>query len=108
MDKVTGYSSVLSIEPVHEKTNNLGFQPRPTQTRLYGHRRWLEAGNFGLRKLRNCTILVSMAMISFAVTAKLICAFVFAYADCWFSHAVAQFMMMPFGFSFFVMTHLIY
>ena len=26
-------------------------------------------------------------MISFAVTANLICAFVFAYANCWFSHA---------------------
>ena len=26
------------------------------------------------------------ALISFAVTAKLICAFVFAYAKCWFSH----------------------
>ena len=25
-------------------------------------------------------------LISFAVTAKLICAFVFAYAKCWFSH----------------------
>ena len=24
------------------------------------------------------------------VTAKLICAFVFAYADCWFSHVAAQ------------------
>ena len=30
------------------------------------------------------------ALISFAVTAKLICAFVFAYADCWFYLAVAQ------------------
>ena len=30
------------------------------------------------------------ALISFAVTAKLICAFVFAYADCWFSHEAAQ------------------
>ena len=30
------------------------------------------------------------ALISFAVTAKLICDFVFAYADCWFSHAAAQ------------------
>ena len=30
------------------------------------------------------------ALISFAVTAKLICAFVLAYAECWFSHAVAQ------------------
>ena len=30
------------------------------------------------------------ALISFAVTTKLICAFVFAYADCSFSHAAAQ------------------
>ena len=30
------------------------------------------------------------ALISFAATAKLICAYVFAYADCWFSHAVAE------------------
>ena len=29
-------------------------------------------------------------LISFAVTAKLICAFVFAYADCWFSHEAAH------------------
>ena len=28
------------------------------------------------------------ALISFAVTAKLICAFVFAYANCWFSDSV--------------------
>ena len=27
---------------------------------------------------------------NFAVTAKLICAFVFAYADCWFSHEAAH------------------
>ena len=32
-----------------------------------------------------------LRVISFAVTAKLICAFVFAYADCWFSHGVAHF-----------------
>ena len=31
-----------------------------------------------------------MAQISFAVTAKLVCAFVFAYANCWFSYAAAQ------------------
>ena len=30
------------------------------------------------------------ALISFAVTAKLICAFVFAYADCWFSNEAAH------------------
>ena len=29
----------LTIEPVREKTNNLGFRPGPTQTRLYTHRR---------------------------------------------------------------------
>ena len=30
------------------------------------------------------------ALISFAVTAKLICVFVFKYAKCWFSHDAAQ------------------
>ena len=29
-------------------------------------------------------------LTSFAVTAKLICMFVFAYADCWFSHVAAH------------------
>ena len=35
-----------------------------------------------------CTIHVvkTKALITFAVTAKPICAFVFAYAKCWFSH----------------------
>ena len=35
-------------------------------------------------------IVLSVALISFAVTAKLIYVFVFAYADFWFSHAAAQ------------------
>ena len=30
------------------------------------------------------------ALISRAVTALLICGFVFAYADCWFSHSAAH------------------
>ena len=40
----------------------------------------------------NCTIraVKTKALIRFAVTAKLICVFVFAYADCWFSHKAAQ------------------
>ena len=52
----------------------------------------IEAGTFGFRKRSNCTMRVAKtkALISFAVTAKLICAFVFAYADCWFSHAAAH------------------
>ena len=80
------------IKPVREKTNNLGFRPGPTQTGLYSHRKWLEAGNFGFRKKRDCAIHVAKtkALISFAVTAKLICGFVFAYANCCFSHAQAQ------------------
>ena len=54
-------------EPRCEKTGLRGFWPGLTQTRLYSHRRWLEA-----------------------VTAKLICVFVLAYAKSWFSHDVAQ------------------
>ena len=69
-----------------------GFRSGLTQTRLYSYRRWLEAWNFGFRKKRDCTIRVAktMALISFAVTAKLICVFVFACAKRWFSHDVAQ------------------
>ena len=39
-----------------------------------------------------CTIYVAKtkALISFAITAKLICVFVFAYAKCWFSHDAAH------------------
>ena len=40
---------VFSFEPMHEKTNILGFRPGPTQTGLYSHRKWLEPGNFGFR-----------------------------------------------------------
>ena len=36
------------------------------------------------------------ALISFAVTAKLICAFVFAGADCWFSHVAAHLLYFTF------------
>ena len=50
------------------------------------------AGNFGSRKLGNYTIHVAKTkvLISFAVTVKPICAFVFAYAKCWFSHDMAR------------------
>ena len=40
------YLACLTFEPVREKTNNLGFRPGLTQTGMYNHRRWLEAGNF--------------------------------------------------------------
>ena len=77
-----------TIVPRCEKTGLQGFWPGLTQTRLYSHRRWLEAWNFRFRKKRDCTICVAKtkALISFAVTAKLICVFVFAYAKKRFSH----------------------
>ena len=58
----------------------------------HSHRKWLEACNFGFRKKRNCTIRMAKTkeLISFAVTAKLICVFVFAYAKSRFSHDAAQ------------------
>ena len=64
-----------------EKTGLQGFRPGPTQTRLYSHRRWSEARNFGFRKKRDCTIYVAKtkALISFVVTSKLICVFVFSH-----------------------------
>ena len=49
--------------------------------------RWLEAGNFGLQKKMKCTITEAKTK----ATAKLICVFVFAYANCWFSHVAAHF-----------------
>ena len=69
-----------------------GFQTGPTQTKLYMHRKWLEAGNFRFKKRRDSTICVAKTkvLISCAVTAQLICGFVFAYADCWFSDNKAQ------------------
>ena len=79
-------------EPRCQKTGLRGFQPGPTQTGLFSHWRWLEAWNFGFRKQRDCTIQVAKtkALISFAVTAKLICVFVFAYAKIRFSDVAAH------------------
>ena len=47
---------------------------------------------FGFKKNKGCSICVAKtkALISFAVTAKLICIFVFAYAYCWISHEAAH------------------
>ena len=61
----------------------------------------------GFRKKRDRTIYVAKtkALISFAVTAKLICVFVFAYAKCSFSHDAAHlfcyyYMYVPLSLSF--------
>ena len=68
-------------EPRHEKTCRRVFRPDRTQTGLYSHIRWLETKNFGSRKKSVCTIYVvkTKTLIICAVTAQLICAFVFAY-----------------------------
>ena len=52
-----------------------GFRPGPTQIKLYKLRQWLETGNFW-----NCTIRAAKTkvLIRCAVTAQLICFFIFA------------------------------
>ena len=84
----------LKFEPRREKTGLRGFRPGPTQTDLYSHRSRLGLRNLGFKKKRDCTIRVAKikALISFAVTAKPICAFVFAWTKIRFSHVAAQIM----------------
>ena len=84
--------SNVKFELVREKTNNLGFRPGPTQTGLYSHRSRLETLNFGFKKKKELYYPCSenKGVISFRVTAKLVCAFVFLYANCWFSNAAAH------------------
>ena len=77
---------MLIFGSVHEKTNNFGFRPGSTQTGLYSQRRWLETGSFGFIKVEEFYYPYSKNK-----GADQICAFVFAYADCWFSHAAAHF-----------------
>ena len=37
------FNNLIKIEPLHEKTNNLGFRPGSMQTDLYNHRSRLKA-----------------------------------------------------------------
>ena len=76
---------------IEGENQQCGFRTGPTQTGLYSRRRWLET-EIRIEKVEDLYYLCSenKALINFAVTAKLICAFVFAYADCWFSHAAAH------------------
>ena len=74
----------IKIWAVSGENQQCGCRTGLTQTKLFKHKRWLDDGNFRLRKKRNCTIHVAKkkALISFAATAKLICGSVFAYAKC--------------------------
>ena len=83
---------------MHEKTNNLGsdqVQHKPGCTVTEDGQR-LEILDLESRGIVLSRVAKTKVLISFAVTAKLICAFVFAYADCWFSHAVAHFTLVCF------------
>ena len=82
----------LIYEPRHEKTNILVSD-------LVRHKPGCTATGDGYRleilDLESRRIVLSMkrktkAQISFAVTAKLICVFVFTYAKCLFSHDAAH------------------
>ena len=68
------------------------FPNRSDINRTVQSQKMVRGLNFVFYLKRGCTICVAKtkALISFAVTAKLICVFVFAYADCWFSHEAAQ------------------
>ena len=61
------------LELPHEKTNNVVLNRSDTN---------------GFKKRRDCTI--TKAQISLQVTPELSCVFVFAYANCSFSHEAAH------------------
>ena len=77
------------------RNRSSGFPTRSDTNRAVQSQRMAIKCNFAFRKQRNCTSYVAKtkALISFAVTAKLICVFVFAYAKCKFSHDEDHFMM---------------
>ena len=82
---------LLTFEPPHEKTNNVVFeqvQRKRSCTSIedgYG----LEILNIERRGIV-LSVAKKKALISFAVTGKLVCTFGFAYADGLFSHEVAH------------------
>ena len=75
------WKKTIINESLHMKTftKHLGFRAGLTQTTRYSHRKRLEVRNFQFKK-RDCTICVAKTktLISCAVTAQLICIFVFA------------------------------
>ena len=80
-------------EPRHEETNVLVsdlVRNKQGCTALEDGKR-LEISDFESRGIvLSIYVAKTKALISFAVTAKLICVFVFAYAKCWFSHDAAH------------------
>ena len=75
-----------------EKTNNVVFEQVRHKLSCTSTEQcqMLEILDIGRRGIVLISVAKTKALISFAVTAKLICAFGFANADCCFSHEVAQ------------------
>ena len=73
---------MVKNEPVHEKTNNLG-STRSNTNRAVQLQKMARGWTFWIKKVEELYYPCSekKALISFAVTAKLIFAFVFTYAD---------------------------
>ena len=80
------------FEPRCEKTGFWGFPTRSDSNLAVKPQKMASGFKFGFRKKRDCTIRVAKtkALISFAVTAKLICVFVFAYTKIRFSNDEAH------------------
>ena len=85
------YMSLVVRKPVFGVSDQVPHKPGCTV------RKWLVTRNFVSRKQRDCTIRVAKtkALISFAVTAKLIYVYVFAYAKTRFSHNEAHMVQNP-------------
>ena len=82
--------TVMHKEVMPLENQQCGFRSGPIQSKLYEHRRWLEAGHFQFRKERNCKYLCSENEGTDQLGGKLICTFAFAYAKSWFSHDADQ------------------
>ena len=67
------------------------FRIGPTQIRLYSHRGRLELEISNFMEKRTFRV---------SKTKALIFVFVFAYADCWFSHEAAHFMSCKFRYGY--------
>ena len=88
------FSSPISsiYEPVREKTQQFVFSTRSNTNQPVQSHKIARSFKFRVREEEDGTIHVTKtkALISFAVTAKLICVFVFSYAECCFSYAAAH------------------
>ena len=87
----TAYYNSLQTEPQCENTV-FGFLTRSDTNRFLSSKKGLRNLKFWIKKKKDCTIPIAKTkvLISCAVTAQLICAFVFALAKIWLSHGGAQ------------------